>query len=70
MMIKASVAQKAMWVSVSAMGNGNPAKASTYLFSRMTMALKHIHNKMYLAVVEMGTSRWVRQEGSRLLQAT
>ncbi len=44
----ASVEQKAMCVSVSAMGYGKPVYARMYLFTKMTAALRPIHSAMYL----------------------
>lgn len=41
--------QNAIWLRVRAMGNGKPAKARTYLLTRMTAAESETHRKMYLA---------------------
>jgi hypothetical protein len=42
------VNEKAMWIIVRATGKGKPLNAMMYLFSRISVALRQIHTKMYL----------------------
>src|SRR5690349_3627278 len=52
-MVQATMEQKAMWMQVSVKGKGKPPNSGSrmYLFMRMTLADKHIHNSMYLPMV-------------------